>query len=36
MVATDGGIFNFSHQPYFGSLGATPPAHPVVDVAATS
>jgi hypothetical protein len=34
MVATDGGIFNFSNLPFFGSLGANPPANPVVAVAA--
>jgi hypothetical protein len=34
MVAEDGGIFNFSDQPFSGSLGAEPPAHPIVSVAA--
>jgi Tol biopolymer transport system component len=34
MVAEDGGIFNFSDRPFDGSLGATPPALPVVSVAA--
>jgi Tol biopolymer transport system component len=34
MVAEDGGIFNFSDRPFDGSLGATPPAQPVVSVAA--
>jgi hypothetical protein len=34
MVGTDGGIFNFSDQPFQGSLGANPPPHPVVAVAA--
>jgi hypothetical protein len=33
MVATDGGIFAFGDVPFSGSLGATPPAHPVVAVA---
>jgi ribosomal protein L24E len=33
MVAEDGGIFNFSDRPFFGSLGANPPASPVVAVA---
>jgi hypothetical protein len=33
MVAADGGIFNFSDLPFAGSLGASPPAHPVVSVA---
>jgi myo-inositol-hexaphosphate 3-phosphohydrolase len=33
MVAEDGGIFNFSDKPFHGSLGATPPARPVVSVA---
>jgi type VII secretion-associated serine protease mycosin len=34
MVAADGGIFNFSNKPYFGSLGGDPPAVPIVSVAA--
>jgi hypothetical protein len=34
MVAADGGIFNFSNKPYFGSLGGNPPAVPIVSVAA--
>jgi len=34
MVAEDGGIFNFSSAPFTGSLGAHPPAHPIVSVAA--
>jgi hypothetical protein len=34
MVAEDGGIFNFSDQPFAGSLGNTPPANPIVAVAA--
>ncbi|MGH8975039.1 MAG: hypothetical protein ACRD0C_17785, partial [Acidimicrobiia bacterium] len=33
MVAEDGGIFNFSDRAFAGSLGAAPPAHPVVAVA---
>jgi hypothetical protein len=33
MVGEDGGIFNFSDRPFLGSLGATPPARPVVAVA---
>jgi hypothetical protein len=35
MVATDGGIFAFSDKPFAGSLGANPPAQPIVSVAAT-
>jgi hypothetical protein len=35
MVATDGGIFAFSDKPFAGSLGANPPARPIVSVAAT-
>jgi hypothetical protein len=35
MVATDGGIFSFSDQPFAGSLGANPPARSIVAVAAT-
>ena len=34
MVATDGGIFNFSDLPFHGSLGASPPSHPITAVAA--
>jgi hypothetical protein len=33
MVGEDGGIFNFSDRPFAGSLGASPPASPVVAVA---
>jgi uncharacterized protein YkwD len=36
LVAADGGIFNFSSRPFAGSLGAHPPADPVVAVAAAS
>ncbi|HVW33984.1 MAG TPA: hypothetical protein VHL53_15725 [Acidimicrobiia bacterium] len=34
MVASDGGIFSFGDVPFHGSLGNTPPASPVVAVAA--
>jgi hypothetical protein len=34
MVGEDGGIFDFSVKPFLGSLGANPPAHPIVSVAA--
>jgi hypothetical protein len=34
MVASDGGIFNFSDQPFHGSLGGNPPARPIAAVAA--
>jgi trimeric autotransporter adhesin len=34
MVGEDGGIFNFSNQGFYGSLGANPPARPIVSVAA--
>jgi hypothetical protein len=34
MVGEDGGIFDFSSKPFLGSLGAHPPAHPIVSVAA--
>jgi hypothetical protein len=33
MVATDGGIFNFSDRAFAGSLGDKPPSAPVVSVA---
>ena len=34
MVAADGGIFDFSDVPFLGSLGSSPPASPIVAVAA--
>jgi type VII secretion-associated serine protease mycosin len=34
MVASDGGIFNFSSKPFYGSLGARPPRIGIVAVAA--
>jgi hypothetical protein len=34
MVGEDGGIFNFSDQQFYGSLGASPPDRPIVSVAA--
>jgi hypothetical protein len=33
MVGADGGIFDFSSAPFLGSLGAHPPAQPIVSVA---
>ena len=33
MVGSDGGIFSFSDRPFLGSLGASPPARPIVSVA---
>ena len=33
MVGEDGGVFNFSDRPFSGSLGANPPARPIVSVA---
>ena len=33
MVGEDGGIFNFSNRSFLGSLGANPPARPIVSVA---
>ena len=36
MVATDGGAFNFSNQPFSGSLGGSAPAEPIVSVAANT
>ena len=33
MVGEDGGIFNFSNRPFYGSLGGNPPASPIVSVA---
>ena len=34
MVATDGGIFNFSRAPFFGSLGGTAIRQPIINAAA--
>jgi 3-phytase len=34
MVGEDGGIFTFSDKPFHGSLGASPPARPIVSAAA--
>jgi hypothetical protein len=34
MVATDGGVFDFSNAPFLGSLGAAPPPDPVTAIAA--
>jgi hypothetical protein len=34
MVASDGGIFDFSDRAFRGSLGGSPPRHPVVAVTA--
>ncbi len=36
MVASDGGVFNFSDERFVGSLGATPPAAPIVGIAANA
>ncbi|MCZ7526466.1 MAG: hypothetical protein M5U14_08890 [Acidimicrobiia bacterium] len=36
MVASDGGIFNFSDHPFHGSLGNTPPLWPITSAAPTS
>jgi hypothetical protein len=36
MVGEDGGVFNFSNLAFVGSLGANPPAQPIVSVAAAS
>ncbi|HEV7526265.1 MAG TPA: hypothetical protein VGP92_14935, partial [Acidimicrobiia bacterium] len=33
MVASDGGVFDFSDKAFVGSLGATPPAAPIVGIA---
>ena len=33
MVGEDGGIFNFSDRPFYGSLGGNPPKSPIVSVA---
>jgi hypothetical protein len=34
LVARDGGVFAFSDRPFTGSLGARPPASPIISVAA--
>jgi len=36
MVGEDGGIFSFGSVPFFGSLGANPPASPIVAVAVSA
>lgn len=35
LVASDGGAFVFSDRPFLGSLGGSPPAHPIVGLAIT-
>lgn len=35
LVAADGGVFVYSDLPFVGSLGATPPANPILGIAAT-
>ena len=32
MVSSDGGIFDFSDEPFLGSLGGTPPSAPIVGI----
>ena len=34
MVVSDGGVFNFSNKPFYGSLGAHPPSAPIIGIAA--
>jgi hypothetical protein len=34
MVASDGGVFDFADKPFVGSLGGTPPAAPIIGIAA--
>jgi hypothetical protein len=34
MVAADGGVFDFSNKPFTGSLGSSPPSHPIAGIAA--
>lgn len=34
MVAPDGGVFNFSNKPFYGSLGSNPPSAPIIGIAA--
>jgi hypothetical protein len=33
MVASDGGVFDFSDKPFTGSLGNNPPTRPITSVA---
>ena len=33
MVASDGGVFDFSDKPFYGSLGSNPPAAPIIGIA---
>ena len=34
MVGSDGGIFDFSNKPFFGSLAGNPPSAPIIGLAA--
>jgi hypothetical protein len=34
LVASDGGVFNFSNKPFSGSLGGNPPPTPIIGIAA--
>jgi hypothetical protein len=34
MVASDGGVFDFSNKPFVGSLGNNPPSAPIIGIAA--
>jgi hypothetical protein len=34
MVASDGGVFDFSDKPFAGSLGGVPPAAPIIGITA--
>jgi hypothetical protein len=34
MVASDGGVFDFSDRPFVGSLADTPPTAPIIGLAA--
>ena len=36
MVASDGGVFDFSNKPFVGSLGSNPLSSPVIGIAAFS
>ena len=34
MVASDGGVFDFSNKPFFGSLAGNPPSAPIIGITA--
>ena len=35
LVAVDGGVFGYAHEPFYGSMGASRLAHPIVEIRST-